>query len=550
MLDKNVYNLPIDVNYIINVPTSIASSNDGQQKICDTICDCFKETSELIDTDVKKVTPAETVLEFKLRHQISVNGIDYSNANYLLIADKIQSTVGKALNKAFELDHKIMFEDVTAERPVDYHTERGFLVQLDEHNIDKFFQTPEEYGKDIDPGLAAYAGSSVFNEMRHFETDKSFFLEILEKNPFQKKYVEEKWADKNCIGKKLTGARLLRLCKENQKKLEEDFGKSYLSEHNITDELCNAALECLDIREYIPYEAENGRIELYDVQLKETSEKDISDLFYLADRIVNEFDIDFEDWNKNKTEIEYYKLFSDFLDYPYPSAFRFQSDKCFDAEIKNYKDLTVTLRMMGLYTEILPKDCTFSEMKKAVYELSKSLSDGTEKDFNKSSYKKSVYNSIYKDYFDAYKLYQLKYGSEKAFLEADVIDFGDNIYPNKREMTEYLQLKPELLEKYNSSHNEQVIINSPEKAGERFAKEVSDFARKVPFEVPQMIISEVLSKWNGEQRTYLDKYFKENNIKSVNDFNDFMKEKCGIQILSAKNTSHSKIKKEPGREGR
>ena len=550
MSDKNVYNLPIDVNYIINVPTSIASSNDGQQKICDTICDCFKETSELIDTDVKKVTPAETVLEFKLRHQISVNGIDYSNANYLLIADKIQRTVGKALNKAFELDHKIMFENVTAERPVDYHTERGFLVQLDEDNIDKFFQTPEEYGKDVDPGLAAYAGSSVFNEMRHFETDKSYFLEILEKNPFQKKYVEEKWADKNCIGKKLTGARFLRLCKENQKKLEEDFGKSYLSEHNITDELCNATLECLDIREYIPYEAENGRIELYDVQLKETSEKDISDLFYLADRIVNEFDIDFEDWNKNKTEIEYYKLFSDFLDYPYPSAFRFQSDKCFDAEIKNYKDLTVTLRMIGLDTEILPKDCTFSEMKKAVYELSKSLSDGTEKDFNKSSYKESVYNSIYKDYFDAYMLYQLKYGSEKAFLEADVIDFGDNIYPNKREMTEYLQLKPELLEKYNSSHNEQVIINSPEKAGERFAKEVSDFARKVPFEVPQMIISEVLSKWNGEQRTYLDKYFKENNIRSANDFNDFMKEKCGIQILSAKNTSHSKIKKEPGREGR
>jgi len=361
-----------------------------------------------------------------------------------------------------------------------------------------FSQSPEEYANSLDLEMVRAAGSSVRNEVAYFITDKRDFMEILDANSFQKKYAEEIWNEKNYIGKKIDADRFLKLCKKNEESLCRDFGPERLIEHPVTKKFASAVLECLDIREYVPYEKEEGAVELYDTQLEESSDKDISDLIYLADRIVNEFDIDFDDFEKNRTEIEYYKLFSDFMDYPFPDAYRFQSEKCFNEENKGFGDLRKTLDMMGLEPDFLPESSSFDDTRNAVWKLSRSIYENKDREWDKASLK------------------------ELNKAAANFIS---------REISENGQEK-------------NTAIKTPDEAGKRFTKEIIDFVEKVPLENPRMVVSEVLSKWNDTDRKYLERYFEENKIKTNRDFDNFLKEKCGMQVLPSKNPKVLKTRKD------
>lgn len=194
--------VPVDVNYRIKVPQEFTWKYDelgrnATNVIIDTINNEFLSPSELVDNGTKNVTGDgdKFLYDLTFRHYFAVReGTDYSTINYKDIENHLQYLIGTALNEAFGVKQEILFEDLKASRPVIFYTELGHLVKVDDWQIDYFSDTPEEFIKGIDPEELKEIGSDGANETATFIAQKKDFMEILDKNPLLKKFVEEKWA--------------------------------------------------------------------------------------------------------------------------------------------------------------------------------------------------------------------------------------------------------------------------------------------------------------------------------------------------------------------
>ncbi len=203
-------------------------------------------------------------------------------------------------------------------------------------------------------------------------------------------------------------------CNEHQDELFEAFGKEYpdddlklKEEGAVSEYFSKAILEVLNIRDYHVYknpssdDPEKAFI-CWDNDLKEESIISLSSLISRADNILNEFDIDFEHPENTPTEAEYYRFFSDFMEYRYPENFRFKSKNSFDKSVTSIYDLDETLEIMDINPNIVLENhkdgINFDLYHQAVWKLSETWSE-TKKALDEQ---KKDYSEYARDFIDKY----------------------------------------------------------------------------------------------------------------------------------------------------
>lgn len=186
--------IPVDINYKYNIPRKFLGTyneiGDSPQQVClNAITDVFGTPSELIENNSKGFSQ-----DLTLRHLlICSNDSNYGNINFKEIENVIQNLAGKNINEAMGTKQEILFSDLHAFIPENFHTERNHLVKINEWTIDKFKDTPEEYVNGLNLELVKFAGSSIAREAQAFIQEKNEFLEILSKEPLLNEYVQSKW---------------------------------------------------------------------------------------------------------------------------------------------------------------------------------------------------------------------------------------------------------------------------------------------------------------------------------------------------------------------
>ena len=193
--------IPVDVRYKFSLPEEIKISQyDDIGRTPLEVCDDAIHNAlihywqtELINNDAK-LDKGRLALDYTYRHYIVASrNTDYSNIDYDDVVQNLQYSVGKSLNEAFGFDQKILFKEVTAFRPTEFHTARKRLVQVDDWHIDYFKDSPEQFADSLDLDAVRSVHSTVANEVGHFINEKKEFMEVLEANPLIRKFVEEKW---------------------------------------------------------------------------------------------------------------------------------------------------------------------------------------------------------------------------------------------------------------------------------------------------------------------------------------------------------------------
>ena len=175
---------------------------------------------------------------------------------------------------------------------------------------------------------------------------------------------------------------------ENTSLLEKE------EETEMTLELADDILSSLDAANYDIYinddfESKDDMYIIHDRNTDENTYGDMIDVIQKAERIIGEIDtVDFNKPNKNPAEIRLYNHISDFMEYVYPEAFRFQSETIFYLENQTKEDLEKTLNMMSI-SIILPA-ADFGTLKEAVWKLSQVWNEKraelTEKGFSYDDY--------------------------------------------------------------------------------------------------------------------------------------------------------------------
>lgn len=149
-------------------------------------------------------------------------------------------------------------------------------------------------------------------------------------------------------------------CNSHAKEIYQTFGKEYPDDDSsikengiISEEFASVILNVLENRDYDIFfnpvsDMQKNAFSRYDAQTGETVTCDATDLIGMADRIANEYDIDFDNPENNPDELKCYRMLSDFLEYPYPSAARFQAKWIYDQDVTSVRDINETLEMLGV----------------------------------------------------------------------------------------------------------------------------------------------------------------------------------------------------------
>ena len=190
-LEADGYIIPVDIKYSFTYKPNL-SVRDEQQVLVDSICDLFIEDSEIIDKKVNSLPGGKFNIEFILRHDFAIEpGTDYFNLKYDNINDRILYEMNNIIKNNEKL-HCFTIDSIKSFIPEEFHIRKN-LVLINDETIERFSKIPEEYLKELNPEMVSFAGSSMWREEDYFISDKNNFVEIMEKYPAIKNYVEKKW---------------------------------------------------------------------------------------------------------------------------------------------------------------------------------------------------------------------------------------------------------------------------------------------------------------------------------------------------------------------
>ena len=192
-LEADGYIIPVDLKYSFTYkPTNYQQIAEEKQLLVDSICDLFIGDSELIDQKVKSLPNATFNIEFILRHDFAIEpGTDYFNLKFDNINNRMLHEMNNIIKNNEKL-HCFTIDSIESFIPEEFHIRKN-LVLIDDENIEYFSKTPEEFLKELNPEIVSFVGSSMSREEDDFISDKNDFLEIMEKYPAIKNYVEKKW---------------------------------------------------------------------------------------------------------------------------------------------------------------------------------------------------------------------------------------------------------------------------------------------------------------------------------------------------------------------
>ena len=190
-LEADGYIIPVDIKYSFTYKPN-QSVRDEQQLLVDSICGLFIEDSEIIDRKVNSLPGGKFNIEFILRHDFAIEpGTDYFNLKFDNINDRILYEMNNIIKNNEKL-HCFTIDSIKSFIPEEFHVRKN-LVLINDETIENFSKTPEEYLKELNPEMVSFAGSSMWREEDYFISGKNNFLEIMEKYPAIKNYVEKKW---------------------------------------------------------------------------------------------------------------------------------------------------------------------------------------------------------------------------------------------------------------------------------------------------------------------------------------------------------------------
>ena len=197
-LEADGYIIPVDIKYSFTYkPTNYQHTNyqqfaEDKQLLVDSICDLFIEYSEIIDEKVNSLPGGKSNIEFILRHDFGIEpGTDYFNLKFDNINDRILYEMNNIIKNNEKL-HCFTIDSIKSFIPEEFHIRKN-LVLINDETIENFSKTPKEYLKELNPEMVSFAGSSMWREKDYFISDKNNFLEIMERYPAIKNYVEKKW---------------------------------------------------------------------------------------------------------------------------------------------------------------------------------------------------------------------------------------------------------------------------------------------------------------------------------------------------------------------
>lgn len=225
--------VPFDVHYKFKIPEKIYIENPEpavpprQQlrareqlltKLRKALYHISKERKEVIRQKIYTEN-SETFGEFTIRYNmVCENNADYSKLNFSKLDSMLENKMGKALQKLFNLDHKVAFQELKSSIPELFGLAKQIAVNKE--TIEKFSKTAEEYAREAinkhqnmvrvwDWKLHKYVDSEASQEMLEssFEKDKKAFNKVLCNNPLLKKYVEEQWEKLKRINREIPRSR-------------------------------------------------------------------------------------------------------------------------------------------------------------------------------------------------------------------------------------------------------------------------------------------------------------------------------------------------------
>jgi len=190
-LEADGYIISVDIKYSFTYKPNQDVAEE-KQLLVDSICDLFIEGTESVDQKTKSLPGGKFNIEFILRHDFSIEpGSDYFNLNFDNINDRILYEMNNIIKNNEKL-HCFTIDSIESFIPEEFHVRKN-LVLINNETIENFSKTPEEYLKELNPEMVSFAGSSMWREEERFTSDKNNFLEIMERYPAIKNYVEKKW---------------------------------------------------------------------------------------------------------------------------------------------------------------------------------------------------------------------------------------------------------------------------------------------------------------------------------------------------------------------
>ena len=192
-LEADGYIIPVDIKYSFTYkPTNHQQIAEEKQLLVDSICDLFIEGTEIVDQKTKSLPAGKFNIEFILRHDFGIEpGTDYFNLKFDNINDRILYKMNNIIKNNEKL-HCFTIDSIKSFIPEEFHIRKN-LVLINDETIENFSKTPKEYLKELNPEMVSFAGSSMWREEDYFISDKNNFLEIMERYPAIKNYVEKKW---------------------------------------------------------------------------------------------------------------------------------------------------------------------------------------------------------------------------------------------------------------------------------------------------------------------------------------------------------------------
>jgi len=192
-LEADGYIIPVDIKYSFTYkPTNHQQIAEEKQLLVDSICDLFIEGTEIVDQKTKSLPAGKFNIEFILRHDFGIEpGTDYFNLKFDNINDRILYKMNNIIKNNEKL-HCFTIDSIKSFIPEEFHVRKN-LVLINDETIENFSKTPKEYLKELNPEMVSFAGSSMWREEDYFISDKNNFLEIMERYPAIKNYVEKKW---------------------------------------------------------------------------------------------------------------------------------------------------------------------------------------------------------------------------------------------------------------------------------------------------------------------------------------------------------------------
>lgn len=190
-LEADGYIIPVDIKYSFTYKPN-QNVAEEKQLLVDSICDLFIEGTESVDQKTKSLPGGKFNIEFILRHDFAIEpGTDYFNLNF----DNINNRILNAMNNIIKNNEKLhcfTIDSIKSFIPEEFHVRKN-LVLINDETIENFSKISKEYLKELNPEMVSFAGSSMWREEDYFISDKNNFLEIMEKYPAIKNYVEKKW---------------------------------------------------------------------------------------------------------------------------------------------------------------------------------------------------------------------------------------------------------------------------------------------------------------------------------------------------------------------